>query len=232
MKKYKCLLFDLDRTLWDVEKNQKEALHQLYAEHRLDRFEPDFERCFGIYAAHNDRLWIGYRDGEVTREELRHSRFRYMLRDLHVDDEPLALTLSDEYIRLAPTFRHMIPYATEVVSYLSARYPLYIVTNGFQEVQQIKLKNCGLSGYFREIICSEAAGATKPRKEIFDYALLCTGFSAEEVLMIGDDYMTDIVGAVNAGIDSVFFNPGKAPCNQDPASTYEIQSLPELITFL
>ena len=169
------MLFDLDRTLWDVERNQKEALRVLYDRYRLERFCPDFDDCFGYYETSNARLWEEYRDGKVNRETLRNARFEEMLAAIGVYDTELARRLGDDYVRLAPTFTNLIPYAEKVVRELSGRYPLYVVTNGFRETQYIKLKECGLYRYFRGVVCSEEAGANKPSPVIFGYALRAAG---------------------------------------------------------
>lgn len=230
MKRYDCLLFDLDRTLWDVEKNQKEALRVLYSRYRLDRYCPDFELCFEYYERSNSRLWEEYRDGKVTREVLRNTRFEEMLDQIGVHDLTLARQMGDDYVRLAPTFTNMIPHATEVARELSRRYPMYIVTNGFVETQHIKLRNCGLAPYFREIVCSEEAGANKPSPIIFEYALRKAGVQHTRAVMIGDDPETDILGAVRAEIDTVWFNPHHTTRTIEP--TYEISALPELFELL
>lgn len=227
MGKYDCLLFDLDRTLWDVERNQKEALRVLYGRYRLERFCPDFEACFGYYETSNARLWEEYRDGKVDRETLRNTRFEEMLAAIDVHDVQLARQLGDDYVRLAPTFTNLIPHAEKVVRELSGRYPLYIVTNGFRETQYIKLRECGLDRYFRGVVCSEEAGANKPSPVIFEYALRIAGVPAASAVMIGDDPEADILGASNAGIDSVWFNPfGEV---REIEVTYEISALPELL---
>ena len=133
----------------------------------------------------------------------------------------------DDYVRLAPTFTNLIPYAEKVVRELSGRYPLYVVTNGFRETQYIKLKECGLYRYFRGVVCSEEAGANKPSPVIFGYALRAAGVGADEAVMIGDDPQTDILGASNAGIDSVWFNPFGEVREID--ATYEVSALSELL---
>lgn len=230
MSTYDCLLFDLDRTLWDVDLNQKEAMRVIFSRYGLERCGTDFDTAFGYYARSNARLWDEYRDGKVSRETLRNTRFEEMLRALGIDDLPLAHAMSDDYIRLAPTFTNLIPHAGEVVRALSERYPLYIVTNGFVEVQHVKLRNCGLAGYFREVVCSEEAGANKPSPAIFALALQKAGVRSDRAVMIGDDPETDILGATRAGIDSIWFNPAGGPAPIVP--TREIAVLTELTALL
>ena len=144
--RYDCLFFDLDRTLWDVDRNQKKALRVLYGRYGLDRSGIGFERCFAVFERINAGLWDDYRDGKISRETLRDTRFERMLDEIGLSDRALARTLADDYLKLAPTFRGLIPHAREVVRELSERYPMYIVTNGFAGVQQIKLRHSGLDG--------------------------------------------------------------------------------------
>lgn len=153
-----------------------------------------------------------------------------MLDEIGLSDRALARTLADDYLKLAPTFRGLIPYAREVVRELSERYPMYVVTNGFAGVQQIKLRHSGLDGYFRGVVCSEDAGANKPDPRIFEYALDLAGVKAGAAVMIGDDPYSDIPGAERAGIDSIWFDPSGMPCECRP--TYRIGSLRELLALL
>lgn len=148
MKRYKCLMFDFDRTLWDVETNQKEAQRVIFKQFQLGNHIPGFDAYYAAYLLINDRLWLEYRDGHVSRDYLRNHRFVELLGCFGLRDEKLAKGLSDEYIRIAPSFNSIIPHAREVVQELSALYPLHLITNGFNEVQQLKLTNCGLAPFF------------------------------------------------------------------------------------
>src|SRR5437879_5871177 len=105
-----------------------------------------------------------------------------------------------------------------------------IVTNGFDEIQSTKLSSSGIDHYFQSIITSARAGHKKPAKEIFEFALSESNVSAHEAIMIGDNLLTDIAGAVNAKIDTVFFNPNKIQHQTDVS--YEIKTLTELMNFL
>ncbi|MDD3108388.1 MAG: YjjG family noncanonical pyrimidine nucleotidase [Alistipes sp.] len=230
MGRYQSLFFDLDRTIWDVERNQKEALAQLYDQYDLKRSGVDFEPCFAIFDQINTQLWAAYRDELVTRVELRNRRFAQMLLQIGLPDPHLAVELSDAYVALAPTFRNMIPYATEVVTALHQRYPLYILTNGFRETQHLKLHHSGLTDLFRGIICSEDAGANKPSPRIYTYAMEQAGVEVTRAVMIGDDLESDIQGAFNVGMDSIWFNPTGERSSEMP--THEIADLRDLLKLL
>ncbi len=124
----------------------------------------------------------------------------------------------------------MSPHAHKILEYLIKRYPLHVITNGFEEVQDSKFKNSKLDQYFQHTITSEAAGSKKPSRCIFNYALEKVGASTNECVMIGDDFEADIVGATESGIDAIFFNPEKVVNNGGP--TFEIQDLIELKNIL
>jgi putative hydrolase of the HAD superfamily len=117
------------------------------------------------------------------------------------------------------------------LDYLHAKYPLTIVSNGFIEVQYKKLRSSGLEKYFSHVVLSEEAKALKPDKRIFEHALKLNNASAEETIMIGDSYDADIVGAQNAGIHQVWFNPN-IETDTDSSATYNIADLRKLYELL
>jgi putative hydrolase of the HAD superfamily len=139
--------------------------------------------------------------------------------------------LSTEFLEGLPTKKKLFPYTIEILEYLVHKnYQLHLVTNGFEKIQYGKLKESNLTGYFKEVITSEASNSLKPHKEIFDYALMKAGATAEESIMIGDNQDADIQGGINAGMDTIFVNHlGVVPTVK---ATYTIQHLKELESIL
>lgn len=228
-RSYKHLFFDLDHTLWDFDRNSEATLLQLYKEYDLaSRGIPDFDALFASYNIHNDKLWDRYRKGFIKREELRWKRMWLMLLDFKLADTILAHELSTAYLEILPTQTLLIPYAKELLDHCSGRYTMHLITNGFETTQRLKLQYSGISGYFTELITSEKSNSIKPHKDIFDYALSVSGAGVEESIMIGDAADIDILGAINAGWDSAYFNPAKLPHSHKP--TYEVVELSELLT--
>ncbi len=231
MKKYTHIFFDLDRTLWDFEKNAREAYQEIYDKFGLKQLGVEsIEKFTQSYLFHNDILWALYRDGKIEKAYLKSRRFELSLLDFGIDDPRLAERIGQDYITISPQKTNLFPHVHEILEYLNKRYPLHIITNGFEEVQDSKLKNSKLDKYFQCIITSEAAGCKKPTRCIFDYALETVGTSAGECVMIGDDFDVDIVGATDSGIDAIFFNPEKVAHNG--GATFEIQDLIELKNIL
>lgn len=231
MKSYHCILFDLDHTLWDFETNSHQTLQELYAHHELEsRGVASFDSFYETFVEINTRLWELYDQGKINREKIRFERFHGILEKLGVNDTPLSLKLSDDYVAQSPKKSGLIPNAIEVLDYLHTRYPLTIITNGFEEIQYTKMESSGLTPYFKNVVTSARAGHKKPAKEIFEFALNEGGYQAHEALMIGDNLLTDIGGAHNASVDTVFFNPGKI--SHDGKPHYEIHDLKQLMDIL
>jgi putative hydrolase of the HAD superfamily len=229
--KYQHLFFDLDRTLWDFEKSAHQAFQEMFKIHHLaDRGIENWKEFHERYEVHNHRLWDLYRVGEIEKSILMWKRFSDTLEEYGIDNPELARKLGNDYVNISPRKVNLYPHTMEILKYLHPKYELHIITNGFQEVQNIKLETSGMDQYFKTLITSEKAGVKKPDPAIFEYALQKTGATADNSLMIGDDYEVDIIGAEGIGMDQVFFDPEKQfPRN---GSTYKISSLAELKEFL
>ncbi len=229
--KYRHLFFDLDHTLWDFEKNSSEALGELYEHHNLlNRGIPDVEAFRCQYRIHNDELWDLYRKGEVSKANLRTLRFSKTLADYEINDDQLVSDLDRDYVNTSPTKGHLMPNAKTVLESLSDQYAIHIITNGFSEIQQIKLKTTGLHPYIKELITSDGIGVQKPHPKIFSQAMVAAGAKRKESLMIGDHLEVDVYGAMKVGMDAVYFNPKNLPVHKKP--THEISDLGELLSFL
>jgi putative hydrolase of the HAD superfamily len=226
MSPYKHIFFDLDRTIWDFDRNSGETIKELFFKYQLDRSIGDPENFIQVYHEVNLELWSYYRRGEMTKDILRTKRFRMSLAHFGITDDELAEKIGDEYLANSPTKTLLIPHAREILDYLLPAYHLHIITNGFLTTQQIKLKNCELEPYFQSLTTSEVVGHNKPRPEIFHQALSAVNARKKESLMIGDDLEVDILGARKYGIDQVFLNRDGVVHN-DPV-TFEFESLLEL----
>ena len=226
--KYRHLFFDLDHTLWDFEENSRETLEDLYGEFRLsERGVPDFHSFHQTYVRHNELMWDRFRKGYVTREELRWKRISRTLLEFRIGDDALVRGLSDRYLEILPTKKHLFSDTRDLLDYLRTKdYPMHLITNGFERTQQLKLHHSGIDTYFTHMVTSEAAGSLKPRPEIFRYALEKAGCTAADALMVGDALEVDILGARNVGMDQAYFNPAVPPAGILP--TYTLRTLSDL----
>ncbi len=215
----KALFFDWDHTLWDHDLNAKEVLLDLAVEYEL-AIEPlsywaSFEKI-------NNGLWDQYAAGEISQAELRETRFVRFFKELALEGP--AQEFGDKYLERAPRKTNLMPGAFELIQDLAAHYPLYILTNGFDDIQYVKIEGAGMRPFFREIITSQQVGTKKPSPFFYAYALERAGVKAEEALMIGDHVEADVRGALNAGIPAIHYNPFSVATDLP----HEIQHLDEL----
>lgn len=230
MSHIKHIFFDLDRTLWDFEANSKKALEHIFHQYKLHSHFHHFESFHHTYLKINNDLWKKYGKKKITKEQLRDTRFLKTLQQHQVNDEDLALKISEAYINLSPNQTQLFPNALDTLSELKNRgYILHIITNGFQEVQYIKLNNSNLSPFFDVIVCSEHIGFNKPDKRIFIHALELADAKVEESMMIGDDLQVDVLGANQVGMEAVLFDPEK---KHKSRAFRVVNDLKELLEFL
>jgi len=225
------IFFDLDHTLWDFETNSTNALSSLYDSHDLaGRKIPNKLRFLDHYKTVNEYAWGRYREGKMTKAVLRTYRFEKTLTAFGVNDAVLAEKMASEYLEISPYQKTLMPGAIEVLEHLQSQYALHIITNGFEEVQHIKLEQSGLAPFFKEIITSEQVNARKPSPIIFDHSLKRGNCSAEESLIIGDNLEADILGGRAAGWKTIFYNPHQTPHNEK--LEFEVAHLNELKALL
>ncbi|MFN3489407.1 MAG: YjjG family noncanonical pyrimidine nucleotidase [Emticicia sp.] len=226
---YKHLFFDLDHTLWDFERNSAECLADIYEIFDFQNLNISsleaFQQEFSIV---NRRQWSLLEQNLITHEDLRRRRFQETLENLGVKDlkKSFGLEINEYFLELLPKKAHLIDGAVEVLDYLLPKYDLHIISNGWQDIQVNKMKSSEIHHYFGEIITNELAGTRKPDRRIFDYAIEVTKADLIESLMIGDNYEADVLGAINANMDTVFYNPDDIPTGQKP--TFDIKKLIEL----
>jgi putative hydrolase of the HAD superfamily len=230
-KKYKHLFFDLDRTLWDFEKSAVETFAEVYVKYNLqERGVTSLESFIASYTCHNEKLWDLYRIGAIEKEILRDLRFALTLKDFGIDDPELAREIGDYYLEESPRKVNLFPYSRELLQYLQPNYKLHLITNGFSEVQDIKLRSSRLDQYFEKVITSEDAGVKKPDPGIFMYAFEQTGAQPGDSLMIGDDVPIDIEGARQVGMDQALFDPDGI--HPPETGTIYVRGLQELKSWL
>lgn len=224
MQRYKNLFIDLDDTIYDFSSASREAFMETYELLHYDHFFDSFNHYYSIYEPYNLELWHIYGEGKITKEELNKRRYSYPLEVVGIKDQELADTFCREALGRIPTKNRLIDGAIELLEYLRPKYNMYILSNGFKELQSHKMRTAGIDKYFDALILSEDIGVNKPNRELYEYALEKTGSKLEESIMIGDMFETDIVGAANIGMKQIYFNPKKKESHTF-APTYMVTEL-------
>ena len=231
MRVYKAIFLDWDDTIGDWTTAEHKALQDIYAIYRLNRLYPTFEDFLNTYKPYNMELWGMYGRGEVTKEKLHFERFYRPIEGLAVNEDELrdmANEIGAAFLRLTNKYFCLMPEAEKVVKYLAGKYPLTIVSNGFKEVQYYKFEHSGLAPYFTHTLISEEVGINKPQPGIFEIALQRNGIAAEEAVMVGDSYSSDIAGAKTAGIDQIWIHEGKT----EETATYIVPNITDVMEIL
>ena len=202
--KIKHIFFDLDHTLWDFEANSRATFIKIIKDNNVN---VDFEKFLNYYKLVNLEYWRLYRNNAISKEKLRYGRLKDTFDKINVvvSDNTIHL-LSEEYIKHLSSFNKVFDGTYEILDYLSEKYTLHIITNGFSEVQNLKMVNSKLDIYFENIITSESVGVKKPNPRIFQHALEQANATSSESVMIGDSWEADIMGAKNFGIKPIYCN--------------------------
>ena len=198
------VFFDLDHTLWDFEKNSALTFAKILADHKL---QVDLDDFLEVYSPINLQMWALYRENKISKSALRYQRLKQTFDALgmQVSDEVIDI-LAHDYITHLSSFTHLLPNTVQTLEYLFPKYKLHIITNGFQEVQERKLKGSSIHHYFQKIIDSEMAGVKKPDPYIFELALDMAKARPQNSLMIGDNLEADILGAKAMGMQVLHYN--------------------------
>lgn len=223
----KDVFFDLDHTLWDFDKNSKITLENIFVRnHPAVAIDVFIEHYIPI----NQACWKLYQYDKITHQQLRYDRLKLSFDAIgyEISDAEIQ-AVSQEYIDLLTETNHLFDGTFEILEYLVGKYKLHLITNGFAHVQEKKLKNANLKSYFSTVTNSEMAGVKKPNPVIFEYALNLAKANKQTSIMIGDSIEADVLGALDAGIDAIYFNENKEAVD---SNIKQINHLLELKNYL
>lgn len=220
------LFFDLDHTIYDFDKNSALTFNAVFAEMQLsgvDNFMTHFKPI-------NNAYWERFANEEISRDFLRYGRLKdtFSAINLKVSDDNIH-HIANYFIDNLTNYNHVFTGAHETLTHLKSKYTLHIITNGPEGVQYKKLKNAQLDHYFKTITNSEKAGVKKPHPGIFNYALKLANVKPQNSLMIGDNINADVHGALNVGMQAVWFNEFKL---ENTTGVAEVQQLKQLLDIL
>lgn len=207
VKQYEVLFIDLDDTLYDFTSNSRETYRTVYELLNYQQWFDSFEHYYTIYWEYNQQLWLLYNDGKISKDQLNAERYTHPLRVMGVSDaDTIGSNFWEESMKRLPLGKRLMPYALEALEYLHTKYRMYILSNGFMELQSRKMQSAHIAHYFDGVILSDDIGVNKPHPAIFEHALRIANITADKAIMIGDNLEVDIKGASQVGIDQVHYN--------------------------
>ncbi len=230
IRRYKHIFFDLDNTLFDFTASEHLALHDLYQNHLDNIGFTDFDEFIAIYDRINLKLWSDYRDNLIKKDDVKYGRFIKTLKEKNIDNNALATLLAESFVDKCAEKSVLVEGAMEVVKLLSEKYELHIISNGFVEAQYRKLNISGLDKYFKSITLSEEIKTQKPDKKFFQHALVNVNARKTESLVIGDNLVCDIEGAMKFGIDAIYYSyHGTNPENAQIKTIFKLNELLKIL---
>ena len=219
----KHVLLDIDDTILDFKKAEAIAIRKTFQHIGISVDDALIKR----YSEINQLQWERLERGELTREQVLVERFDILFEELGVNAPSEMAQATYEY--LLGIGHYFIDGAEEMLKSLYGKYELYVVSNGTANVQDRRLKSADIVKYFKGIFISERVGFNKPSKEFFDAAFAeMEGFDPTCAILVGDSLTSDILGGMNAGIKTCWFNPKGKPPRADIVPDYEIKNLSEL----
>ncbi|MCU9533589.1 YjjG family noncanonical pyrimidine nucleotidase [Streptococcus sp. CSL10205-OR2] len=223
---YKFLLFDLDHTLFDFELAEEKALTLLLKEANVN----DISSYMAYYKPMNKAMWVSLSKKEITKEVLVKTRFANLFAHFNRTEDGLFWAKRYEYY--LGQQGDVYPFVTSLLERLTKEnFQLYAVTNGITAIQENRLHHSPISHFFKQVFISDKIGHHKPDIAFFNHvATAIDAFKAREALVIGDNLLADIKGGIDAGIDTVWYNPDNKVNTLDIQPTFEIKSLEELLS--
>ncbi|MCB5160338.1 pyrimidine 5'-nucleotidase [Marinomonas algarum] len=218
--KYQWVLFDADETLFHFDNYA--GLKRMFSHHGVEFAETEFHE----YQTLNKSLWVAYQNDEITAKQLQTQRFQLWSDRLAISTE----TLNHQFLDAMAEICEPIAGAYELIEYLDRQgICMGIITNGFEQLQRIRLERTGFLPYFSPVVISELVGVAKPNPIIFEQALSEMGNpDKQKVLMVGDTLASDILGGQNIGIDTCWLGHHREN-ETDIVPTWQANTLTELL---
>lgn len=219
MKAFNWILFDADETLFHFDAYA--GLQLMFKGYGVDFTSQDYE----VYQALNQPLWVQYQSGEIGAKQLQEQRFSYWGEQLNIAPS----VLNAGFLQAMAEVCTPLPGAVSLLNALQGKAKLGIITNGFTDLQQIRLERTGLHNHFDILVISEQVGVAKPHPQIFTHAKELMGNpEPASVLMVGDNPIADIGGGKQAGFYTCWLNRFNATLPAGITADLEVQSLAEL----
>lgn len=206
--KIRHIFFDLDNTLWDHRKNAKITLTQIFEQEKIkEKYNLDFDVFYEKYFPFNEYLWELIRDDKIDKNYLRKHRFYDVFKHFGIDNLQLSQNIEHQFLTQILSHNELVPGALSLLQYLKEKgYLLHVLSNGFKEVTYKKIDNSGIHTYFETITSADELHLRKPNPKIYQYALDKSSAKKQDSMMIGDDWVADVEGALKFGMDAIFFD--------------------------
>lgn len=194
-------LLDADETIFDFVRSSFESFQ--YAM-KTFRFEADRDD-FYVFKSINDALWREYEKGQIAKTNLMTERFSRFFSYKNWEIDPKEA--NKLYFGKLCETGYLLPGADIFLKHLKKCGRIHLITNGTAAAQYGRLHSLKLDSFFDGVYISDEVGFAKPDKKFFDAVLRQICVDKKHCVVIGDSLTSDILGAKNAEIVSIWYNP-------------------------
>lgn len=231
MSEIKVIFFDLDNTLFDHQRSQDVAIRIM-----ADKYNLPFEDFSNVYRFFNARAWDLFRQRVFNLADMRRYRFALTLEALGIDCHTIdPVAFNNEYLQVYTEEWFLCPYADTVIPALAERFKIAILTNGFRDTQTQKVYNSPIGKYITYLVAADDIDCLKPDSRFFEHAVRISGAHISEIIHVGDSWDDDVVGALGAGLKTIWYNSSDVSRNESNNESIPhlvIRDLRELLTYL
>ena len=223
-QRYDVILFDADRTLFDFDRSQLDALREVFQTHGI----PATQEMMDLYIRINNHLWGQFDRGEITTEELTRVRFRLFLEEAGDQGQDPA-AMNRQYLESLGSHSYLLDGAEALCRELAPYCKQYIVTNGIKVAQVGRLNTSPIRPYIEKMYISGEMGIRKPEAGFFQIVYDALGMTPERwkrTVMVGDGLGSDILGGRNAHVDTIWYNPAGKENRTGIIPTWEAADFP------
>lgn len=223
---YSTLLFDLDQTLLDTDKNAEMALKKLTLPFS---FEFTNQRVM-MWHHTQQEMWKELELGKLSRQKLMATRFKRFFDHYQINVNSVALEQQFEQKFFAE--HKLMPFAREILKELSPQNNLVVISNGTRQKQERILNDAKIVNFFDDIFLAEEVGYSKPDPKFFQIVTQKLDIAdPSKMIVIGDSLTADIKGANNYNLDSIWFNPHHL-MSSTIKPTYEVDQLSKILNIV
>lgn len=208
MLNIRLILFDLDNTLLHLHEYWEESMKEAFRRMTITS-TMEINELYSIFKEQDELYCKLYDEGVISLWEFRRDRFiktmehfkQVVTNEDAIQFHELFTSLTTQYIK--PSVK-----VDRTLALLSKKYLMGVVTNGTPDFQRNKIKQMGLSRFFKDehLFISEEVGFSKPAKEIYQMAMDAFNVAANEVLFVGDSLKNDVIAPMNHGMLAIWVN--------------------------
>lgn len=229
MKRFEWILFDADDTLLDFVLAARQAFSAMLAEFGI----PEQEEYYALYKASNLEAWHAYETGRIDSQTLRRKRFADFQERAGLAHGPDPFEMNRIFLEALIVHTTPLEGAMELLEKLPQELRLGVITNGLREVQRPRIRHVGMEPFFEVVVVSDEIGLAKPDARFFSYAHTEMGFpERDKVLVVGDSFSSDVMGAYHFGFASCWYNPRALPSPNGQHPDFEIADLQQVLEIL